>query len=128
MILTAKAKINLRLKCLGKRNDGFHELEMINMKINLRDYIIVKKSSINKISYNTKILDPKKDTLVLKLAEKIQEIYNISEKIHIHIIKKIPIGAGLGGGSADAAAVLLYMNKKFNLRFYRYIFKNTSSW
>ena len=115
MRLTAKAKVNLRLKCVGKYPNGYHELEMINKKINLCDYIDITVTEKNTLTYINSSLDPLKDTLVIDVVEFFQTKFNILDKFNIIIEKHIPIGSGLGGGSSDAACVMNYLNDIYKL-------------
>ncbi|MDR2074385.1 MAG: 4-(cytidine 5'-diphospho)-2-C-methyl-D-erythritol kinase [Oscillospiraceae bacterium] len=107
----AYAKINLGLQICDKRPDGFHNLRMVTQSISIADRIIVKKAKhfdINVIG--TKTITKKKN-IVLKGAENFFAKTGTRFGVEIFIKKNIPIGAGLGGGSADAAAVILAMKK-----------------
>ena len=115
MKLISSAKINLRLKCVGKYSNGYHELEMINMRYPIYDFIYIYKEKENKLEYLNSSLDPLKDNLVLKVLEYMQETFNIGDKFKIVIEKHIPIGAGLGGGSSNAAAIINYINNEYKL-------------
>ena len=113
--VNAPAKINLYLDILNKRNDGYHEVEMIMQTVSLFDKITIKKSDKKGIiltcTYNFDE-DIKKNTAYIA-AEKFFEYTNINPGICIHIQKQIPVGAGLAGGSSDAAAVLIALNTLF---------------
>lgn len=117
MYKKAYAKINLRLKVIDKTRSGYHNLEMINAKIDLYDEIEIKitKNLFNQLFFLNCNLDPKIDNLILRLIEYIQKKYNINDYFDIIVNKKIPIGAGLGGGSADCATILLFLNQNYNL-------------
>lgn len=115
MKLTAYAKINLRLKCISKYENGYHELEMINKKISLCDYIDINVSDKNELIYINSNLNPEKDNLVLRVIEYFQDKYNIKDNFKIIIEKNIPVGAGLGGGSADCASIINYLNETYML-------------
>ena len=115
MKLTAKAKVNLRLKCVGKYENGYHELEMINRKINLCDYIDISTSNNNELIYMNSNLNPKKDSLVIDIVEYFQTNFKIKDNFKVVIEKHIPVGAGLGGGSSDAACVMNYLNNIYKL-------------
>ncbi len=111
----AYAKINLTLDVTGKRDDGYHELEMIMQQIDLYDEIILKRaeSGISIASDNDKIpLD--ENNLAYKAAERFFEHVGIESGVEIFIRKKIPMEAGLAGGSSDAAAVLKGLNKMYS--------------
>ncbi|HQP91719.1 MAG TPA: 4-(cytidine 5'-diphospho)-2-C-methyl-D-erythritol kinase [Candidatus Omnitrophota bacterium] len=112
------AKLNLFLDVLGKRPDGFHELETVFERISLHDTIrltslpsggIVVKSNSSEI--------PKDHTnIAFKAAELVSRSYGIKNGIKIEILKNIPVGAGLAGGSSNAASVLLGLNRLFSLK------------
>ena len=113
------AKINLHLEIIGKREDGFHELAMIMQNIDLFDYIEFEKNLIGEIQLNSNNTDLSlnKDNLIIKAANYIKEISNNSKLgANIFLKKNIPIGAGLAGGSSNAAATLIGLNKLWNLK------------
>lgn len=109
MKLKAYAKINIYLKVLGK-NDNYHNLKMINAKVNLYDTIKIKKCKKDQLIFkNNKLLNPNKDDLILRVLKFIKEKYNIKKSYKIIIKKRIPIQAGLGGGSSDVAEVIKFI-------------------
>lgn len=110
----APAKINLFLKILSKRADGYHCLQSAFQLIDLYDEIYFKKRKDNKITtqYNVESINKEND-LCLKAAELILKDFNVG--VDIIVRKNIPIGGGLGGGSSDAATTLLALNELFNL-------------
>lgn len=115
MKLKAYAKINIYLKVLGK-NDNYHNLKMINAKVNLYDTIKIKKSKKDQLIFkNNKLLNPKKDDLILRVLKFLKEKYNIKKSYKIIIKKRIPIQAGLGGGSSDIAEIAKYIIKDNNI-------------
>lgn len=107
------AKINLALKILRKRADGYHELQTILQKISLYDEIELQLSPRQGISVTAD--DPAipgdQRNLAYRAAQALFQRTSIAAGVAIHIKKKIPAGAGLGGGSSDAAAVLTALNK-----------------
>lgn len=107
MLIKAYAKINLSLDVVGKREDGYHTLQMIMQTIDLYDLINIKKTDkgIN-ISCNKQYIPTDERNLAYKAAELFMKTYNVCEGIDIYIKKYIPVAAGLAGGSTDAAAVL----------------------
>ena len=112
------AKINLHLEIIGKRKDGYHELAMIMQNIDLFDYIEFENNQIGEIELNSdnKVLSLNDDNLIIKAANYIKEISNNKELgANIFLKKNIPIGAGLAGGSSNAAATLIGLNKLWNL-------------
>lgn len=113
----APAKINLSLDILGKRADGFHEVEMIMTTIDLSDRIELHPLEDNdiKVSLESRYVPNDERNLAFKAAKIIKETYNIKKGIHIKMVKNIPVSAGLGGGSSDAAAVLRGLNKLWSI-------------
>lgn len=114
--VNAPAKINLYLDILNKRNDGYHEVEMIMQTVSLFDKITIKKSDKKGIiltsTYNFDE-DIKKNTAYIAAEKFFEYTKLINPGICIHIQKQIPVGAGLAGGSSDAAAVLIALNTLF---------------
>jgi len=114
--ILSPAKLNLYLNILGKYPSGFHRIESIAERISLCDEITlkVKKDSSINITSNCKELKSK-DNICLKAAELIKNKFKIPLGVDIFLDKNIPIGAGLGGGSSNAASVILGLNKLFKL-------------
>lgn len=111
--LKAFAKINIGLKILDKRNDGYHNIETTLTTVNLSDFIQIEETSTD-IVVETEGLDlPPEENLCYKAATLFKETYGIKQGVRIRLIKNIPVGGGLGGGSSDAACVLKAMNKLF---------------
>ncbi len=120
IIITAPAKINLTLDVAGKRSDGYHDLVTIMQSISLSDTISIERSNLEKITIKCAREDvPKgRKNLAYRAAEAFLEKYgNIFEGLTISISKEIPVQAGLGGGSADAAAVLCGLNRLFETNY-----------
>lgn len=116
--LQAHAKINLFLNVIGKRPDGYHEIETVFQSIELHDRIwIRKKSSGIKIICEHSDVPVDERNIAFKAASMLIESSNINQGVEILIDKKIPVGAGLGGGSTDAAATLVGMNRLFELGY-----------
>lgn len=114
--IKAYAKINLSLDITGKRDNGYHDVEMIMQQITLCDNVeIIKKDKDITIETNSKFVPDDDRNIGVKVAKEILEKYNIKSGIHIKINKKIPVAAGLAGGSADAAAVIKGLNDLFEL-------------
>jgi 4-diphosphocytidyl-2-C-methyl-D-erythritol kinase len=115
MQVLAPAKINVSLKILGRRNDGFHELDTLIAPISLYDEIGIEKRPEKGIKFRCD--DPSvpqgDDNLVVRAAKTFFETTKIEAAVSIELKKKIPHGAGLGGGSSDAASVLLALNELF---------------
>ncbi len=114
--LTAPAKINLSLRILGKRPDGFHELETLMAPIGLADTIEVSHGTGHGITLtcNDPELPTDSNNLCVKAAEAFRVATGLDHGIAITLLKRIPHGAGLGGGSSDAAAVLKGLNELFD--------------
>ncbi len=114
MKVKAYAKINLALKVIGKREDGFHNLEMIMVNVNVYDVLKFRKSK-NVFVNVDKPICKMEDNIVYKAVMLIKEKYNISDGIRIDISKRIPDGGGMGGGSSDAACTIKSLNEIWNL-------------
>lgn len=116
--LKAMAKINLSLDVVRRREDGYHEVRMIMQTVNLYDEITLKKTTttagINVIT-DVEFLPTNQDNLVYKAAKLLMDEFQIQEGLEITLKKSIPVAAGMAGGSADAAAVLLGVNELFSL-------------
>lgn len=113
----APAKINLSLDILGVRDDGYHDVEMIMTTIDLYDRIELNSLIENKIKVSlwSRYVPNDERNLAYKAAAALKRKYAISKGIHIKIEKNIPVSAGLGGGSSDAAAVLRGLNRLWSL-------------
>ncbi len=105
----APAKINLYLHILGRRADGFHELETLMAPISLGDTLDIELLDNGEIEFTCSdpALSDAKDNLATKAARVFLEEFKLATGVRIHLEKAVPVGAGLGGGSSDAAAVLL---------------------
>lgn len=116
MKIRAYAKINLALDVIRKREDGYHELEMIMAPITLHDliYINVIDNGIE-IDSNSKIMPTDDRNIMYKVAALMKERYQIKKGVKIFVYKHIPTQAGLAGGSSDGAAVIKAMNELFHL-------------
>lgn len=118
IIEKAPAKINLGLDICGKRDDGFHELSMIMVSVDLNDYVTVSELDDDVICIESNSLrmplDDKND--IYKAAHLLKTTYGIDKGVHIRLEKRIPICAGLGGGSSDAAATLRALNQLWDLQ------------
>jgi 4-diphosphocytidyl-2C-methyl-D-erythritol kinase len=122
MQVLAPAKINLSLKILGRRNDGFHELETLIALISLYDEIRIDRgrpATGIKFRCDDPSVPQGEDNLAVRAAKAFFETSKIEPAIRIELRKKIPHGAGLGGGSSDAASVLLALNELFGTKLSR---------
>ena len=120
LMLKAYAKINLGLKILSKdEQDGYHLVDMVTLPIELHDRIeieILPNNFDTIITCDDRSLPTDESNIVYKTLKIVNEKYTINKKLRIHIHKVIPVCAGLGGGSADAAAVLIGLNKLLKLK------------
>src|SRR5438094_2505622 len=119
MQVLAPAKINLLLKILGRRSDGFHEIETLIAPISLCDLIKIERCpSKHRIEFRCD--DPSvpkaDDNLVMRAAKLFFKKMKLDVGISIELKKRIPHGAGLGGGSSDAASTLLALNELFDTK------------
>ncbi|MEE0692814.1 MAG: 4-(cytidine 5'-diphospho)-2-C-methyl-D-erythritol kinase [Lachnospiraceae bacterium] len=115
--LKAMAKINLGLDVLRRRSDGYHDLRMIMQTVYLYDQIEIAEKTEPGITVATNIgyLPVNEDNLVYKAAKLLMEEFGVAQGVHIRLKKYIPVAAGLAGGSSDAAAVLVGINRMFRL-------------
>ena len=115
--LKSRAKINLSIDVLGKRQDGYHLVEMIMQTIDLYDLIEINEKDNDQITIKSTSDEIPLDcnNLVYKAANLIKKTFNINKGVEIHIKKNIPVAAGMAGGSSNAAAVLVGLNKLWNL-------------
>ncbi len=115
----AYAKINLYLDVTGRRADGFHDIVTLMHSVSLCDELTLTADYSNKtditVTSNDKSLEVNENNLIYKSALKYISFFGISATVNVKLTKRIPIGAGLGGGSSDAAATLRAMNKIFGL-------------
>ena len=110
------SKINLTLNILGKRQDGYHNIETIMQSINLADRIFIKEEKEGiKIKCNHSQVPIDAQSLAYRSAEKILSRYRITKGVKIEIDKKIPLASGMAGGSANSASILVGINKLFAL-------------
>lgn len=115
--LKSRAKINLSIDVVGKREDGYSLVEMIMQSIDLHDIIKIKELDNNKIiiKSNSSNMPLDKRNIAYKAAVLIKKEFNINKGLEIYIEKHIPIAAGLAGGSSNAAAILVGLNKLWDL-------------
>jgi 4-diphosphocytidyl-2-C-methyl-D-erythritol kinase len=111
MRILTPAKINLTLEILGKRSDGYHDLATWMLPVGLYDTIEIRVEQEQSFWPNTPELKGDSSNLVIRAAELFNRAAAIDAHYNIQLEKKIPIGAGLGGGSSDAAATLLLLNQ-----------------
>ncbi len=115
MILYPNAKINLGLSVLQKREDGFHNLETLFYPVNVHDVLeIVEGEELRMCQYGIEYPGDPMDNLCIKAYRALAADFDIPP-VEIHLFKKVPVGAGLGGGSSDAAFTLRGLNEMFSL-------------
>ena len=116
--LKAYGKINLGLDVLGKRDDGYHDLDMVMQSVDVYDNITITKNKTGEITVksNTSNIPNDESNLAYKAAKLLMDEFEIKKGVDIEIEKNIPISGGMAGGSTDCAAVLKGMNKLFKLR------------
>ena len=123
MVLFPNAKINLGLNIIRKRSDGYHDLETLFYPIPLQDAVEIIKSNTKEevsISFSGIPINGKtEDNLCFKAYNLVKKDFPQLPPIRIHLHKTIPAGSGLGGGSADGAAMLKLLDRKFDLKFSR---------
>lgn len=115
--LKALAKINLGLDVVRRREDGYHEVRMIMQTIHLYDRLDIKrtKESGIQIQTNLSFLPVNENNLIYKAAKLLMDEFSITEGVSVKLDKRIPVAAGMAGGSTDAAAMLIGVNRLFSL-------------
>lgn len=115
--LKAVAKINLGLDVLRRREDGYHDLRMVMQSVCLYDQVTLSVTSGSGISMSTNLnyLPVNRDNLAYQAAKLLMKEFSVWQGLHIDLRKSIPVAAGLAGGSSDAAAVLVGVNRLFRL-------------
>jgi 4-diphosphocytidyl-2-C-methyl-D-erythritol kinase len=122
MQLLAPAKINLSFQVKGRRPDGFHEIETLMAPISLADRLTIERVGDDgqmRFSCDDPSLPTGDDNLVVRAANLFREATKVADGITVSLEKKIPHGAGLGGGSSDAATTLIGLNEMFETRLPR---------
>ncbi len=119
--LKALAKINLGLDVIRRREDGYHEVKMIMQTVHLFDRLDIRKTAEPGIVIRTNLpfLPVNENNLVYKAGKLLMDEFSIDEGVEVILNKKIPVAAGMAGGSTDAAAMLYGMNELFGLSLKR---------
>lgn len=114
----APAKINLTLDVLHKRQDGFHEVEMIMTTVDLADRVWLRPTNDGNITIKVseRYVPNDRKNLAYQAADLLRRLYGVREGVELTLNKKIPVAAGLAGGSSDAAATLRGLNRLWDLR------------
>ena len=117
IVLKSYGKINLGLDVLRRREDGYHEVRMIMQTVGLYDLLTMKKIKDDKIKMtcNLAFLPTDERNLVYKAVKLIKDKYHIKDGVEIELSKRIPVAAGMAGGSSNCAAALKGMNELFDL-------------
>lgn len=117
MRLRAMAKINLGLDIIGKREDGYHEVRMIMQTIRMYDVLEIRKKSSPGISLFTNLpyIPCDERNLVYKAAKILMDEFHVEEGLSMKLTKSVPVAAGMAGGSSDAAAAFVGVNRLFHL-------------
>ena len=113
--LPAPAKLNLSLRVVGRRGDGMHLIDSIMTLIDLCDWVEIRPRRDSKIARRGRSSIGTKEDLALAAARLLQSAAGVKRGAEIAVTKNIPVGGGLGGGSSDAAAVLLALNRLWGL-------------
>ncbi|MCF7886343.1 MAG: 4-(cytidine 5'-diphospho)-2-C-methyl-D-erythritol kinase [Candidatus Marinimicrobia bacterium] len=116
-ILKSNAKVNLALRITGKREDGYHTISTLFQEVDLHDEIIFEEAEQFSFSTAHPELPDNKNNLCVKAYFKMREFTNSKRNCKIYLDKNIPVGAGLGGGSSNAATVIKYLNEFWDLQF-----------
>ena len=119
--LKALAKINLGLDVVRRREDGYHEVRMVMQTIHLYDQLLIQKSETPgiQIHSNLSFLPVNENNLVYKAGKLLMDEFDIHTGVSVELNKRIPVAAGMAGGSTDPAAMLYGMNQLFGLKLKR---------
>lgn len=115
MIVEANAKINLCLNVIGRRANGYHDLDMIMIPLKLADQVEITLAQEDRLSSDDLNMPLDNTNTILKAIQKMRSVYGFTQRFHVHVQKRIPMEAGLAGGSSDAAAVIRGINKLLEL-------------
>lgn len=115
--LSAHGKINLSLDVLRRRPDGYHEVKMIMHTVGLYDSIFIKREKERgiRMECNLPFLPTNEENLMVKAAKNLMDEFSIGEGLRMRLVKRLPIAAGMAGGSSDAASVFHGLNQIFHL-------------
>jgi len=117
LVLSAAAKVNLALEVLGKRDDGYHEVATVMQAVDLSDRLVIEDAEVLELRVSAPDLPSDGRNLVVRAAHALREATAVSRGARITLDKRIPVAAGLGGGSADAAAALVGLSRLWGLRW-----------
>lgn len=117
LVLSAAAKVNLALEVLGKRADGYHELATVMQAVDLSDRVVLEEAERVEVRVTAGDVPGDGTNLAARAAVALATAAGVEEGVRITLDKRIPVAAGLGGGSSDAAAVLVGLNRLWRLRW-----------
>jgi 4-diphosphocytidyl-2-C-methyl-D-erythritol kinase len=113
--LLAPAKLNLYLRVVGRRSDGYHQLETLFERIDLADELTLEPADAVSLEVDDPRLTAGSDNLVIKAAELLQRSSGVRRGARLRLTKRIPLASGMGGGSSDAATTLIGLNQLWGL-------------
>jgi len=116
-VVDAAAKVNLTLEVLSKRPDGYHELSTVMHAVDLSDRLVLEDASVCEVRTSAPGVPTDERNLALRAALRLLDAAKVDRGVRITLDKRIPVAAGLGGGSTDAAAVLVGLNRLWDLRW-----------
>lgn len=119
LVLRTSAKVNLALEVLGKRDDGYHEIATVLQAVDLFDRLTVDPAETLSLQSDDPQLPTDDGNLVMRAARLLQKAAGVDRGARLLLHKRIPVAAGLGGGSSDAAAALIGLNRLWGLRWPR---------
>ncbi len=119
LVFRASAKVNLTLEVVGKRPDGYHEVATVLQAVDLFDRVVVEDAPTLEFRSDDPDLPTDERNLMVRAARLLLEAAGIDRGARIRLVKRIPVAAGLGGGSSDAAATLVALNRIWGLRWPR---------
>jgi 4-diphosphocytidyl-2-C-methyl-D-erythritol kinase len=119
LLISAAAKVNLALEILGRRGDGYHEIATVMQAVDLSDRLELEDADTLELRTASSDVPTDEANLALRAARVLREAARVDRGVRITLDKRIPVAAGLGGGSTDAAAVLVGLNRLWGLRWPR---------
>lgn len=117
LVVNASAKVNLTLEVLGKRPDGYHEIATVMQAVDLSDQVVLEDARSLMLETDAAGVPTGADNLVMRAAALLREAAGVDRGARIRLAKRIPVAAGLGGGSSDAAATLWGLNRLWGVRW-----------
>jgi 4-diphosphocytidyl-2-C-methyl-D-erythritol kinase len=113
MLFDAPAKLNLSFEIVRKRDDGYHDIRSVMQTVFLHDYLWIEKK--DEFMYSGPLLCPLDELLVCRAVEALEKKVGKKLPVWVHLDKSIPVGAGMGGGSSDAATTLVALNQLYEI-------------